>query len=99
MLQLCLPRSWGRQVLGLLCCSLLGPKCPEGTRPKPLKGIRPPVRQELVLKRCLEALALSAAESAARSKPVITAGPLECKKSAELMHSYKADTEKHPRGN
>lgn len=91
MLQLCLPRSWGRQVLGLLCCSLLGPKCPEGTRP--------PVRQELVLKRCLEALALSAAESAARSKPVITAGPLECKKSAELMHSYKADTEKHPRGN
>lgn len=57
------------------------------------------MRQELGLEHCLEALALSAAESAAGSKPVITAGPSECEKSAELMHSYKANTEKHPRGN
>ena len=55
-------------------------KAPYGTGLKSPEGTGPQLRQELGLQRCLEALALSAAESAARSTPVVTADPLECEK-------------------
>lgn len=62
---------------------------PSGTDPSkelgqsPLKG-RGCHFDRSHLKRCLEALALSAAGSAARAKPVIPAGPSEC----EPVESY-----------